>query len=185
MSEKIVYFIGNEKGTHVKIGSTLSLERRIKELQTGTHEKLTVLGFMRGDEVTEKAIHSAFRHMRVPGTEWFHQTGTLKTFIDGMSEASAQDVWRLEAPKPNPPKRITVYIPTNLNDAVRQLGLQCEMSLSCLVSALLTDHIAALWNSGFSSDDVRKKAEDNSDADQDILNQLAAGARLGQWEEAG
>jgi hypothetical protein len=75
----MIYFIGF-KTTHIKIGYTSDLNRRIKELQTGCPFKLKVLATMQGDSQTEAGLHLMFASKRAVG-EWFRAHGDLEYFV--------------------------------------------------------------------------------------------------------
>lgn len=68
-----IYFIGSIKLGAVKIGSSSDPEKRLKQLQTGQHEKLTLFGVLRDvEQEKEKEIQSFFNVLgdRLEG-EWY------------------------------------------------------------------------------------------------------------------
>lgn len=65
-----VYFIQGECGGAIKIGYSVSPEKRLKELQTGYPDTLIVILMVPGDESTERALHRKFDASRLKG-EWF------------------------------------------------------------------------------------------------------------------
>ena len=78
-----IYFI--EAGTNgpIKIGYTVhgKLNSRIKSLQCGNHEKLRVLGVMRGKtQADEHDLHDQFGHCH-RHLEWFNPSDDLLLFI--------------------------------------------------------------------------------------------------------
>jgi hypothetical protein len=64
------YFIINESRTKVKIGKSQFPEKRLKQLQTGTDEKLFLYGTAPGDKIEEQDLHRRFAPYRLRG-EWF------------------------------------------------------------------------------------------------------------------
>ncbi|MFE7116605.1 GIY-YIG nuclease family protein [Streptomyces sp. NPDC057654] len=65
-----VYVIGAAGSTRVKIGTSTSPEKRLKELQTGNPDRLEVLWHTPGGRELENLLHQAFAGHRAEG-EWF------------------------------------------------------------------------------------------------------------------
>lgn len=65
----LVYAIEGPMG-HVKIGTTMNLPARVKELQTGSPVPLRVLAACPGDIRLESALHAKYARYRLSG-EWF------------------------------------------------------------------------------------------------------------------
>lgn len=77
----MIYFIQAETSLFIKIGYTGGeADGRLKALQTGNPEPLTVLGTMLGDQDAERAMHTRFAHARMVG-EWFRPVPELVRFI--------------------------------------------------------------------------------------------------------
>lgn len=75
-----VYFIQTATGA-VKIGWTkLTVVGRCRQLQTGSFEQLTILGWYYADRVEEITLHQQFRLVRVHG-EWFQPHPGLLALI--------------------------------------------------------------------------------------------------------
>jgi hypothetical protein len=73
MEKTNIYFIGSIKLGAVKIGSSQDPENRLKQLQTGQHEKLTLFGVLKDvEQEREKYVQSYFDVMgtRLEG-EWY------------------------------------------------------------------------------------------------------------------
>lgn len=70
--EKYVYLIHANDGKY-KIGSAKVPENRIKQLQTGNTEKLTIVGkyLTKNYSQVEKAMHRSYNHALLQG-EWFN-----------------------------------------------------------------------------------------------------------------
>ncbi|MGW6941402.1 GIY-YIG nuclease family protein [Streptomyces xanthophaeus] len=65
-----VYVIGSAGSTRVKIGTSVSPEKRLKELQTGNPDRLEVLWHTPGGRELEAQLHQVFAEYRGEG-EWF------------------------------------------------------------------------------------------------------------------
>lgn len=83
LSRRQVYFVKNTKGL-IKIGSTMTVIERIKQLETGASEELTLLAQIDGSTATEAALHRRFAEYRVHG-EWFSPGESLVTYIQIIS----------------------------------------------------------------------------------------------------
>lgn len=75
-----VYFIATADEQFLKIGCSVDVESRLKNLQTSQHARLRLLGIIEGDEEVEAQWHRRFRHLRQSG-EWFRYTGDLRDAI--------------------------------------------------------------------------------------------------------
>lgn len=65
-----VYFIRCGKTGPVKIGSAINVKRRLGVLQSGNHEKLTILRQAPGDVPEERWLQRHFKARRI-AREWF------------------------------------------------------------------------------------------------------------------
>lgn len=75
-----IYFMDNGSG-QVKIGTTTGpVGSRKADLQTGSAQRLNVLGVMPGTKLNEKGLHEAFRRLQVSG-EWFTAASPLMNYI--------------------------------------------------------------------------------------------------------
>lgn len=71
------------RGHLLKIGTSINPRRR-----TGPRElNLDVLALMPGGRDLEKALHRRFRHLRLPGTEWFILDQELIAFVNELHRA--------------------------------------------------------------------------------------------------
>ena len=75
-----VYFIGNLDNEMVKIGYSVKVNRRLKELQSSSPIKLKVIHKMSANKQFERELHSKFDEYRSHG-EWFSMKGRLKDFL--------------------------------------------------------------------------------------------------------
>lgn len=77
MAKSVVYILSPEDGLY-KIGRTTDLDKRIKELSTGSAAKFKVVDTFEGDAATEKVIKDAFEEHRdrSAGGSEFYRFGT-------------------------------------------------------------------------------------------------------------
>lgn len=77
----VVYFVGAAESGPVKIGFTTdrTVESRLAQLQTRSHEKLFVLGVVEAGPAVERAIHNVLSAHAVRG-EWFEREPALALF---------------------------------------------------------------------------------------------------------
>lgn len=77
----VVYFVGAAESGPVKVGFTTdrAVESRLAQLQTGSHEKLVVLGAVDAGPAVERAIHNVLSTHLVRG-EWFEREPALALF---------------------------------------------------------------------------------------------------------
>lgn len=86
------YFIQAESGGPIKIGKAVDVAKRLASLQTGSVEKLVVLGWFDGDR--EREFHAQFAAFRVSG-EWFAPDSSLVGFVID----KADTLWITPTPK--------------------------------------------------------------------------------------
>jgi hypothetical protein len=75
----MIYFIQDADGL-IKIGTTIRLSQRLKQLNSERKQELKVLGVVDGSYADEAVLHLRFAHSRVLG-EWFQPTDELNDFI--------------------------------------------------------------------------------------------------------
>lgn len=76
-----VYFVRPSKRPVVKVGVARDLESRLSALQTGSPERLVVLGIIKGAGFDrERLIHERFARKRING-EWFELDDEMLRFI--------------------------------------------------------------------------------------------------------
>lgn len=81
--ERMVYFVVGELTGLVKIGSAVDPIDRLRTLQTGSPDRLTLVTTIAGGEKAERALHKQFSGSRVHG-EWFSPTPDLLAFIESV-----------------------------------------------------------------------------------------------------
>lgn len=79
--ESWVYFIESKGSSLIKIGYSITPEKRLKDLQTSSPEALQLLGTIPGGKAEEAELHKKFERHREHG-EWFRKGPELATFID-------------------------------------------------------------------------------------------------------
>lgn len=78
----LVYFIQGELTKRIKIGKTnTAISERIRNMQTGSPDKLIFLGACFGVNFTEEKMHEVFKEYRLHG-EWFEPNEVILNFID-------------------------------------------------------------------------------------------------------
>ena len=80
LQKSAVYFI-EDSIERIKIGFSTDPERRLGELQTGSSNRLRLIGSIPGGQHLESTLHSDFAHLRLKD-EWFHATQGLRSFIE-------------------------------------------------------------------------------------------------------
>lgn len=68
-----LYVIGGDGLPHVKIGTSINPQKRLRQLQPGSPIRLTVLWTTPGDSTLERQVHARFDAYRSYG-EWFDLT---------------------------------------------------------------------------------------------------------------
>lgn len=79
-----LYFIGSESGP-IKIGVSVDPAKRLKGLQTGYPEKLSLLAVIRGQAYREPEYHDRFAAHRLHG-EWFSPAPEILAEITRLQE---------------------------------------------------------------------------------------------------
>jgi hypothetical protein len=77
----MIYFILRTDLNLIKIGTTVRLSVRLKQLRSQVKADLKVLGIMDGSYADERVLHDRFKTMRAEG-EWFINTPSLLEFIE-------------------------------------------------------------------------------------------------------
>lgn len=78
-----VYFIRGEVSGNIKIGFAVDPENRLRTLQTGSSEKLSLIKFIEGTHENETEIQNRFKKYRLQG-EWFEPAEELVKFIENL-----------------------------------------------------------------------------------------------------
>jgi hypothetical protein len=90
----LIYFVESSEGLRIKIGTTIRLSQRIKQLRSQYGEGLKVVAVTEGSFVEEARLHARFADLRIEG-EWFVAHPVIRAFIrdhadvwDGLDEAA-------------------------------------------------------------------------------------------------
>lgn len=96
-----VYFLGPARdNAPVKIGFTTGVvENRLKSIQTGYPERLTVLATVEGTIYDESALHARFARARLHG-EWFKRTPELMELMAAYRERKKLTAARAQETEP-------------------------------------------------------------------------------------
>jgi hypothetical protein len=78
----MIYFIKNVVSGHFKIGFSDNPRKRLKELQTGSDNRLVLIKSIEGDKKLEASLHEQFSPYRLDG-EWFSPSEDIMNFISG------------------------------------------------------------------------------------------------------
>jgi hypothetical protein len=92
-----VYFVRAETMRLIKIGIAKDLESRLSGLQTGSPDKLTLMGLIRPDtdpKYLENRLHNKFSKHHSHG-EWFHPHPSLEAYIAKHAISPAQNQYEL------------------------------------------------------------------------------------------
>lgn len=83
--DKIYFLCSDNK---IKIGYTKgSIDKRIKQLNTGSPNKIYKLGWMKGDKEKEKQLHIKFSAYRIRNNgEWFLGVQEIIDFINEVNQ---------------------------------------------------------------------------------------------------
>lgn len=81
----MIYVLDN--GIHFKIGYTTNLDKRIKQLQTGSSTELKVICVKHGDVALEQQLHSTLSKYHVRG-EWFEKSPEVMNVIANLVDYS-------------------------------------------------------------------------------------------------
>jgi hypothetical protein len=96
----LIYFIKDVAGGRIKIGTTIQLSERLKQLAAETGGELTVLAVVAGSHEEERRLHRRFAHLCKTG-EWFEPGDDLLGFIveEGRPWDGTDEVWKLSPVK--------------------------------------------------------------------------------------
>ncbi len=99
----MIYFVQPVDGGPIKIGTSINVDARRKQLEAEYGRELAVLATTEGGRKREAEIHAMFAHLRLGRTEQFRPDLELVTFIGKPLFAAAGDVveiCRLKSTKP-------------------------------------------------------------------------------------
>lgn len=85
----MIYFIKNVVTGNFKIGFANNPRKRLKDLQTGSADKLVLIKILEGDQWREATLHEQFAPHRLDG-EWFSPSEEIMNFISGKAMNSLE-----------------------------------------------------------------------------------------------
>lgn len=94
--DAFVYLIKNELTNHYKIGVAVDIQSRLKNLQSGSSSKLSVVKAVKSTQAyaLERELHIKFKHRRLEG-EWFNLSETdlleFDSFIQRMDTINSSN----------------------------------------------------------------------------------------------
>ena len=89
----MIYFIRAGDDGPIKIGKAQNPEARRKNLQTGNHERLSLIEEIPGDQEREDSIHNDLRsHQYRPRSEWFSATPEVLAYIDKVARVDYERI---------------------------------------------------------------------------------------------
>lgn len=103
----MIYFVQPVSGGPVKIGTTINLESRLKQLESHYGQPLAVLATQEGGRTEEAEIHARFSHLRFGHTEQFKPAPELMDFI-GRPLLVNPDPSAVESLSPADPSKRTI-----------------------------------------------------------------------------
>lgn len=75
-----IYFVQAGAGGPIKIGWTVDPQKRLEQLQTGSHIRLFILGAIEGSTAGESTLHKRWSEYRIRG-EWFEAAPEIIDFV--------------------------------------------------------------------------------------------------------
>jgi hypothetical protein len=76
----MIYMI--QRGKQVKIGYSVDPRGRLRQLQTGNPERLSLLGVKGGDLAEERYWHNHLKRYRIGSSEWFEFSDEIKAIAE-------------------------------------------------------------------------------------------------------
>ncbi|MFL0798786.1 MAG: GIY-YIG nuclease family protein [Cellvibrionaceae bacterium] len=89
----LIYFVQGDQTRRIKIGKTNNpMEDRLRNLQTGSPDKLSVIGMTFEPYANEELMHNDFQDLRVHG-EWFEESSRIYEYINGSCFKSIEGLY--------------------------------------------------------------------------------------------
>ena len=132
----MIYFIKSPTGA-IKIGTTIRLSQRLKQLAAEHGPGLEVLAVADGSFEVERALHRRFAHLRQVG-EWFEPGDDLMGFIvsDGKPWDSSED---------NPPT-VPIKVDRGIAAKAKIVASDRGIDLAAYVSEVLRATVDKDWS---------------------------------------
>lgn len=115
----MIYFVRSLKTGYIKIGMTIDMQQRVRQLST-EYGKVELLGTIPGGRAFETALHMAFDAYLVEGMgrEWFRDNDDLRKYINRYAKMPEQ--FRRERPIPIKPPAYDRGVNCHLYDVFMQ-----------------------------------------------------------------
>ena len=124
----MIYFIKSPDGP-IKIGTTIRLSQRLKQLVAYYGEGLEVLAVVEGNRSVERDLYDRFSHLRTVG-EWFEPGDDLVGFIVAKGKP-----WDGEDEESSTGLKLT--LPDDFHDRLWLLARQRKTSVSAVATEIL------------------------------------------------
>lgn len=98
-----VYFIADHTAKQIKIGVAAKPRSRLSTMQSGSTNKLTLIGALAGGRALERELHEEFAAHRQRG-EWFTATERLCHLVHAAYEAGTGKPWGSDPDDPSQPR---------------------------------------------------------------------------------
>jgi hypothetical protein len=126
----VIYFVESSEGLRIKIGTTIRLSQRIKQLRSQFGEGLKVVAVTEGGFVEEARLHARFADLRIEG-EWFAAHPAILGFIRDHA-----DTWDGTDEVPFPPVT-TIRMDSAVHERAALAASMMKMSLADYVTEVL------------------------------------------------
>lgn len=142
----LVYFVQGVEGGTIKIGTSVNVPSRVKQLESHYKQPLTVLATMPGGRAEERALHARFAHLRFGKSEQFRPEPDLLAFINRPLFVNANPVVEAMA-SDRKPVRLTLS-PSD-HDWLAECAASVGLSMSSYVRMVVIEAIRAEQAKGF------------------------------------
>jgi hypothetical protein len=130
----VIYFIKSPDGP-IKIGTTVRLSQRLRQLATEHGQGLEVLAVTTGSARDERRLHSRFHHLRRVG-EWFEPGDDLLAFI--VSDGKPWD-----GSDESPTVALNIKGDPAWREWVEEGAAHCRTNVSALIDVALAKYLKA------------------------------------------
>lgn len=135
----MIYFVKSPAGS-IKIGTTIRLSHRLRQLAAAHGPGLEVLAVLDGSFEVERALHDRFAHLRREG-EWFEPGPDLTAFI-----AAEGRPWKKSDDESlGSPVKLDACLLTKVGYVAAALGQTPAEYIEEIVRPLIERDMAAEW----------------------------------------
>lgn len=150
----MIYFVESSDGLRVKIGTTIRLSVRLKQLRAKHGKGLKVMAVTEGSFVEESKLHADFAHLRLEG-EWFLFESPIRDFVRDYADA-----WdgTNEVPFPPPDETLAqTKVDRLIVSRLRQVAGYRGVTLAELISDILRGPTNKIFNEMIRESDKEAK----------------------------